>query len=365
MTVRLNRRGLIGFGAAAGARLARAGRGAAQGTPVGEDVRERLAAVVEPYAASGQFSGAVLVVRRGETLLRAGYGVADRVTGAANAPETAYQIASLTKAFTALACVQLEVAGRLSLDDPVTGYLPEVVHGEKDGVALTIRHLLSHTGGVPDFLGFYDVNNPLTYPRTFDRLLADIVARDLEFAPGTAFAYGNSGYVYAGVIVERVAGMPFEAYLKARIFGPAGMASSFIAQPPDPAPPMAKGYAVLNGQRVAVSDFGRVDLVWAAGGISSTVDDLRRWHEALLTETLAPRAAIEAMYRPVRDDYGLGWELSTLAGRPVVGHRGQTIGYVGNLSRFLADDALIVLLSNAQDAPELEIVTRLAKGLFA
>lgn len=364
MTIRTTRRRLLATGATAGAWFVDGRAGAAQ-SAVGDDITARLAAVIAPYAAAGRFGGAVLVARGGETLLRAGYGVANRISGAPNTPETAYQIASLTKAFTALACVQLELAGALALDDPVTAHLPEVVYGERDGVALTIRHLLSHTGGVPDFLGFYDAANPLSYPRTFDRLLADILARELEFVPGTRFAYGNSGYILAGLIVERASGMPFEAYLKDRIFGPAGMTRSYIAEPPEPAPPGAKGYLRLDGQWVAISDFGRVDLAWAAGGISSTIDDLRHWHEALLTESLAPRVAIDAMYVPILNGYGLGWEMGALAGRPVVGHGGQTVGYTTSLARFLEDGVLIVLLSNVQDAPKEEIVAALAGALFA
>jgi CubicO group peptidase (beta-lactamase class C family) len=363
MTMRIDRRRLLALGLAAGVVAAR--RVAAQtGTPVGGEIGERLAAVVRPYVASGQFSGALLVVHRGETLLRDGYGTANGITGAANTPATAYQIASLTKGFTALACVQLQEAGKLALDDPITTYLPEVVHASRDGVAITIRHLLNHTAGIPDFIGFYDLNNPLTYPRTRAKLLADILAHELDFTPGTRFAYSSSGYILAGLIVERVSGSSYEAYLKAKIFGPAGMADSFIVEPPDPAPPDSKGYAVVNGLRVAVSDFDRVDLLSSAGGISSTVDDLRRWHEALLTEKLAPRAAIEAMYARGLGDYGLGWEIGEIVGHAVVGHEGHTIGYDANLARFLEDDALIVLLSNAQDAPELEIVTKLTETLF-
>lgn len=335
------------------------------GTPIATDLTDRLDAVVLPYAEAETFAGAVLVARGNEPLLRKGYGIANRITGAANTPETAYQIASLTKAFTALACVQLQTAGKLSLDDPITAYLPEVVHAERDGVAMTVRMLLNHTSGVPDFLEFYDVNNPLTYPRTFQQLLTDIIAHELLFTPGTQFAYGNSEYIYAGLIIERVSGLSYEAYLKANIFGPAGMTATYLVDPPSPAPPAAKGYDFLYGQWIATSDFGRVDLVWAAGGITSTVDDLRRWHQALLTETLAPRAAIDAMYRPGLGDYGLGWEIGELAGHSLIGHEGHTIGFDSNLSRFLQDDALIVLLSNIQDAPEHEIVAALAGVLFA
>jgi len=337
---------------------------AASATPVSGDVSAQLEAVVRSYLEIDRFRGAVLVSYKGETLLRHGWGVANEITGAENTPETAYQIASLTKAFTAMSCVQLDEAGRLSLDDPITRYLPEVIHSEKDGVAITIRHLLSHTSGIPDFLGFYDVNNPFSYPRTFDQLFLDILEHDLDFTPGTEFFYGNSDYIYAGLIIERVSGLTYENYLKQHIFAPVGMNSSFVVEPPDPAPPIAKGYGVVTGQLVATSDFGRVDLVWSAGGITSTVDDLLRWHEALLGAKLASRAAIDAMYVPVLENYGLGWETQTIAGHRAIEHEGHTIGYDAKLARFLEDDLLIILLSNLQDAPVAEIAEGLAEVVF-
>jgi CubicO group peptidase (beta-lactamase class C family) len=333
-------------------------------TPVAGDLEDQLDAVISEYVDVGTFRGAVLVNRSGETVLRKAYGTANEISSTPNTPETAYQIASLTKAFTALACVQLDGEGRLSLDDPITRYLPEVTHAELNSVAVTIRHLLSHTSGVPDFLDFYDVNNPLSYPRTFNKLLGDIIVHDLLFTPGSEFAYSNSGYIYAGLIIERVSGATYETYLKEHIFKPAGMTESYIVDPPDPAPPAAIGYGMVNDQLVGVSAFGRVDLVWSAGGITSTVDDLLRWHEALLTEDLASRAAIEAMYQPILDSYGLGWESETIAGRHAVDHEGHTIGFDSNLTRFLEDDAVIIVLSNLQDAPEAEITERLADVLF-
>jgi CubicO group peptidase (beta-lactamase class C family) len=328
---------------------------------------ERLDAVLQGYSEREEFAGTALVTRGGETLLRAGYGLANRETGEANTPELGYQIASLTKGFTALACVQLEEAGALSLDDPITEYLPEVVHGEREGVPITIRHLLAHTAGVPDFLGFYDVYNPFSYPESREALIADIVERELEFTPGTEFRYGNSGYIYAGLIVERVARRSFEEYLNAEIFGPAGMTQTFLEEPPPDAPSLAAGYGVVAGQVIATSVFGRVDLAWAAGGITSTVDDMLRWHEALLTGKLASQAAIAAMYSEALDgsEYGLGWETVEVAGGRAVGHTGQTIGYAAQLHRFLGEGVVIVLLSNLQDAPVRAIGDELAGIVLA
>ena len=361
----ISRRQFVAVAGAAGLGLVAPNRRATATAQSGE-IAQRLDAAVRAYAERDEFAGAVLVTRGGEPLLRTAYEPANRTTDEPNTPETGYQIASLTKAFTALACVQLQEAGELSLDDPITRFLPEVTHAERDGVAITIRHLLAHTAGVPDFIGFYDVENPLTYPRTFDQLLGDILERELEFTPGSQYAYSNSGYIYAGLIIERASGQTYEAYLREHILDPAGMADTFIVDAPEPAPPLATGYADFNGQLFPVSNFGRVDLVWSAGGLTSTLDDLLRWHETLLTETLAPRAAIEAMYQPtpVTPEYGLGWEITDVGGHHSIGHEGHTIGYDAKLDRFIANDVVIVLLCNRQIAPVREISTELAAIVF-
>lgn len=334
-----------------------------QATPLTSDLTARLDAELQRVTSEGRFSGAALIQARGQTVLRAGYGYAEIFREEPNTPETAYQIASLTKAFTALAIAQLAEAGRLDLDAPVAPWLPEAPHLALDGVDVTPRMLLSHTAGVPDFLGFYDVANPLSYPRTFDQLLADIVERELEFVPGTAYRYGNSAYIYAGLIIERVAGQTYEAYLREHILEPAGMTNTWLVQPPDPAPPIAVGYGEFNGQLVGVSAWGRVDLVWAAGGLSSTVDDLLRWHQALQSDLLASRSTIDELYRPVMDNYGLGWETDVISGHTSIGHEGHTIGYDAKLARFLDDDALIILLSNRQT--EIDNIGEIGDGLAA
>jgi CubicO group peptidase (beta-lactamase class C family) len=338
--------------------LVRVSGGPAWATPVATG---ELAVAMQGFAEEGAFTGAVLVARGGEPLLRAGYGIADKISGALNMPDTAYQIASLTKAFTATAVMQLAVAGALSLDEPFATYLPEMTHTGRDGVEATVRHLLSHTAGVTDFFTLYDAGNPLGYPRTFDQLLADLDARELEFTPGTEQRYSNGGYTYAGLIVERLSGQPLETYLKEHILEPARMASTYILEPPDPAPPVARGYGLINGQEVAISDFSRIDLIAAAGGLTSTVDDMLRWHQALQSDLLLPGEAVATMYEPVFGTYGLGWEREFIAGRVSTGHEGTSLGFRSKLVRFLADDVVIVLLGNMLEAEVGQIAGRLAR----
>lgn len=319
---------------------------------------------MQRFVDAGAFTGAALVAQGDAVLLRAGYGIASQITEAMNSPETAYQIASLTKAFTATAVMQLALDGELSLDDPFAVYLPEIVHTGRDGVPATIRHLLTHTAGVPDFFTIYDAGNPLSYPLSFEQLIADMDARELEFTPGTEQRYSNGGYTYAGLIIERVSGLGFEAYLKENILEPAGMTATYILDPPEPAPPVAKGYGVINGTEIAISDFSRIELIAAAGGLTSTVDDLLRWSRALTDGSIIPSTALAEMETPVLGGYGMGWEWTRLGGRDAIGHEGTSLGFRTKLARFPDDGVVIVLLGNKLEAEVTEIADALAATLF-
>lgn len=334
---------------------------AAAATPTATDVSARLDRDMRGFVDGIGFGGAVLVARGGRVVLRRAYGSADRVAKAPNTPETAFQIGSLSKAFTGMAIVQLAEAGRLSLDDPITARIPEFPHAERDGVAVTLRQMLAHTSGIPDFLGFHDAGDPAAWPRSFASLRADIEAKPLLFTPGAEYAYSNSAYDLLGVIVERVSGESFEGYLSRRILQPLGMTSSWLFAAPNPAPPVAVGYGKFRGVEIGVSIFSCVDLAFAAGGITSTVDDLLRWDRALLTDRLATRASIAEMLAPGLHGYGLGWQTETISGHRSVGHDGTTIGYRSKLSRFLAADATIIVLANDQRMD----VDRVTAGLAA
>ena len=324
---------------------------ATTGTPVAtptSDLEARLDAVLASYAADRRFFGAALMAIDGQLVLRKGYGFADPRTQLANTPETNYQIASITKTFTAALIMQLRDEGKLSLDDPASRYLPDYPNLEQDSVEITIRQLLSHTSGVIDFLSLYDLRNPFSFPPDLATLLDRIKEEPLVFTPGSDFLYSNSGYLYLGQIIREITGQNWAAALAERITEPLGLRRTWLNPPADPAP-QAIGYYTLSGLLLPVSQYGRPDLAEAAGGLTSTVDDLLAWDQALWSGKVVSLETVEEMAKPIRNNYGLGLEHTRLNDLPAIGHFGQTVGFRTVYERIPELNATIIVLSNRQD----------------
>jgi CubicO group peptidase (beta-lactamase class C family) len=291
--------------------------------------------------------------------------LADRVCGVPNTAQTTLRIGSITKQFTAVAVMQLQGAGRLSVDDPITRFLPDFPTPEHEGVPITIHHLLSHTSGIPELFRFYSPFNQADWPATPRELVYEI-ARDhsLDFVPATGFSYSNTGYLALGLIVEEAAGQPYAAYLNEHVFAPLGMDDTGFEAADDARPNPAAGYGSGTGTQ-DVSTRTRLDIASAAGGMFSTVEDLYRWDRALYTEQLVDRVSLERMFAPVFMDYAYGWVTADVAGRRAVGHDGGIDGFVSLFVRFPDDDAVAVVLANQENAVLGPIVEHIVADLFA
>ncbi|MBI1791268.1 MAG: beta-lactamase family protein, partial [Acidobacteria bacterium] len=222
-------------------------------------------------AAEGKFSGAVLVAQEGKTLFEKAYGLADREKKAPNTLDTQFRLGSMNKMFTAVATLQLVEAGKLSLGDPLSKVLPDYPNQEL-ARKVTVRHLLTHTGGTGDIFGPEYEKNRLSL-----KALADYVklygARALKFEPGARWEYSNYGFLLLGYVVERVSGKSYYEYVRENIFQPAGMASTDSAPETENVHRRASGYMKEGG--VWKSNGGT--LPWrgtSAGGGYSTVRDL-------------------------------------------------------------------------------------------
>jgi CubicO group peptidase (beta-lactamase class C family) len=338
---------------------------AAQSTPVatpGSELEGRLDAVLAPYAADRRFFGAALIATDGKPVLRKGYGFANPMQKVANTPETGYQIASITKTFTASMIMQLRDEGKLSIDDPASRYLSGYPNLERDGVAVTIKQLLSHTSGVVDFLSLYDLENPSSFPPDLAALIDNIKRQPLAFTPGSDYLYSNSGYLFLGRIIEQITGASWETVLNQRLLEPLGMTHTWLTVPADPGP-QAIGFLSVRGLLLPISTFGRTDLAEAAGGITSTVDDLLIWDQALWSGIVVPPATLAEMETPVLNDYGLGLAQSTLDGMPAIGHFGHTVGFRTDYEHIPELNATIIILSNREDIELGQISDALASEL--
>lgn len=323
---------------------------------------DALAAALERYAAKlaegDVFSGTVLVARKGEVVFAKAYGAARREPVVPNTLETRFELASLSKLFTAVAIAQLVEQGRLSFDSSVAGVLPDYPN-PKVGRRITIHHLLTHTSGLPDFYRngkMRALEDSIHTLRDFWRTFA---LDSLWSEPGARFDYSNSNYILLGSVIEQVSGMAFEAYVQRHIVDPAGMTRTCYCEPgaPDRATPYSRYTAGFGPSRRAVIErwvevpSGAKRPGAPGGGGISTVGDLARFADALLTHRLlTPRMTALVLEPKVAMDSegqrGYGFEVYDWGGTRVVGHGGNFWGTMTQLDIYPESAYAVVVLSN-------------------
>ncbi len=302
-------------------------------------------------------SVSIAIVRDGEIAFTKAYGKAsDQLTAT---PDLPYQIASNSKQFTAMALLLLEDEGKLSLDDKVSKYLPQVSGSD----TMTLRQLLDHTSGMRDFwpqdYAFPAMATPVKP--------ADIVARwasaALDYEPGTKTQYTNTAYVAAGLVVEKVAGEPLMQFLASRIFRPLGMAS-VISQDVavGPAFPVGFGRAALGPVR-AEPPAAR-GWLYAAGELSMTASDLARWNIARMSRALVPaddwttQETATLLKDGTDTKYGLGVGIDQFEGHRRVAHGGESVGFLSTNQVFPDDKAAVTVLTNSWSGDAQSAIAR-------
>jgi CubicO group peptidase (beta-lactamase class C family) len=302
-----------------------------------------LALLLEP-------GSAFLLLRDGKPVETRVEGTADIRTGRPITARTNFRLASVSKQFTATAILLLARDGRLTLDDAASRHLPA---WPAYAQAVTIRHLLTHTSGLPD----YDDGVPDATPQLSDADVYAFVQRQsaLLFAPGSRYRYSNTAYALLALIVEHASGQPFPAFLKARIFRPLGMKRTLAyTRTGPPVPARAYGHS-RSGGGWRVDDQSPTSAVLGDGGIYSNLNDLARWVRALERCTLLDCETLNASWTSARLNdgtpvhYGFGWRLETRDGRPVIGHTGETRGFRNALLRFPAERLTVILLTNRNE----------------
>lgn len=298
---------------------------------------------------------AIAVSRHGTLAYAHGYGYADVNRRVPVTADTRFEIGSITKEFTAACIMQQVRAGKLTLDDPLGKFVPEYAAAS----TVTIRQLLSHTSGIPEY-AFYGQANPSTLPA----ILALVGKKPLLFDPGTRFRYSNTNYVLLGRILELTSHEPYEQYVREHIFAPAHMEQSGFTSPAGGIPEMALGYQKSGAIGPPIEGD---DAVAAAGNIVSTVGDMVKWNLALASGAIVARADLDLMQTPIRlkdgssAPNGLGFAIDSVAGHPRISHNGGTDGFTSTDAVFPRDDESIVVLENmAEGSPE-----RVSSAIFA
>jgi CubicO group peptidase (beta-lactamase class C family) len=337
---------------------------------------------LQAEAAAGRFSGAVIVARGDRVLFRGAYGPADRGTGERLTPEHRFRLASVSKQFTAAAILQLQDRGVLSVDDPVCRWIQPCPEAWR---AVTLHHLLSHQSGVPDLMTRPDWSKLRWRDWTLPELQADSAARPLAFQPGEEAGYSNAAYNLLGSVIERATGRPFAEHLRTALLDPLGLKNTGWD---DGSVPLATGYAA-TAEGLGARRKAGASVVFAAGALYSTVDDMLAWNRALhgvggkAGTLLSPRSYAQMTAADpartyggverggVRQTFGYGLFIGSAGRRVTPGFDDRQFFHTGSWSGFRsmaayqpdADVTVIVLSNNYEGDSMLAAQRAMAEAL--
>ncbi|GAA0869669.1 hypothetical protein GCM10009116_15050 [Brevundimonas basaltis] len=307
---------------------------------------ERMDQVVRASVEAEQFSGSVLVARDREILLDRGYGLANREWNIPNDGDTKFRLASVTKQFTAVAVMILHERGLVDLDAPVKTWLPDAPAAWDD---VTVRHLLTHTSGVPSFTSFDDYDATKTLPATLDSLIARFRDRPLDFQPGEGWAYSNSGYVLLTAVVEQASGQSYADFVAGALFQPLGMSDSGYDSHAAILPRRAAGYTP-SARGIINADYVDMSIPQGAGALYSTTHDLLKWTQGVFGGRLLRPESLTLLTTPVRNQYAFGLIVTEKDGNTTVGHSGGIEGFNTYLAYDPARRMTVVVLGNLNGA---------------
>src|SRR5215203_864313 len=297
-----------------------------------------------------QVPGVSIAIVRGDSIVLArGYGFANLEHRVPASDSTVYQSGSLGKQFTGTAVGMLARQGRLKVDDAITRWLPE---GKGTWDSITVRQLLTHTSGVPDYT---DSLIDLRKDYTEDQLVRLAASQPLDFPPGTSWSYSNTGYLLLGVLIHRVTGRFYGDVLRDLLFDPLGMHTRVISEA-DIVPNRAAGYRLVKGQVKNQEWVSPTLNTTADGALYLTANDLARWALGLRERRLPPAPVLDEAWTPVRlkdggvFPYGYGWGLADQRGHRRIGHTGSWQGFKTAIYRYPEFDLTVVALANLAEA---------------
>lgn len=282
------------------------------------------------------------LIRDGRVVRHGEYGYADLENRVKVRRDTRFEIGSMTKQFTAAVIVLMAKDGKLSLDDPIGKYISDLPESWQP---LTIRRLLSHTSGLKDYLGSFSIAESRYVPPK--EIIDKMGKAKLDFEPGTAWAYSNTGYLLASMLAEKIDGKPLPKIYEERLFKPLGMTSTSSSSPDTVIPNRARGY-MPGAKSLQNAPVINPSLASGAGLLVSTLDDMAKWQKALQTG----RIPTEEMWKPVAMkngslwNYGLGWMIEPSQGKTIIHHGGNTAGQSSDILIFPDRKEALVVFTN-------------------
>lgn len=337
----------------------------------GQTKTDKLDKLISTYAEYGKFNGSVLVAEKGEVIYKKGFGLANMEWNIPNKSDTKHRLGSITKQFTSMLIIQLVQQGKLKLDVPISTYLPD--YPKKNGDAITIHHLLTHTSGTPSYTSYPNYREMMSEAYRPDEIVRLFADSSLQFKPGERFEYSNSGYILLGFIIEKVTGKSYEQVLQDNIFTPLRMNNTGYEHHRTLLMYRASGYD-KNGRNYVNASFLDMSVPYAAGALYSTVEDLYLWDQALYTEKLLPKKYMDLLFDKhtpaFGQHYGYGWQIgemaigSTQERLQTINHGGGINGFNTLITRIPSDKSLIVFLNNTGGAPLQEMTVAISGILY-
>lgn len=307
---------------------------------------------------------ALTVIQNGRRVKTGAYGCSNLELKTPVTPDTVFEIGSITKQFTSACILLLAQEGKLSVDDPVSKYLPDTPPSWSH---ITLRHLLTHTSGIKTYtaLDGFELRRHLTQPQ----FIESIGALPLDSQPGDKYAYCNTGFNLLGYVIENVSGEGYWNFLSARILGPLGMSATTNREPRHLLPGRANGYEFSPGGGWVNRDYDLTD-IFSAGALVSTVGDLAKWDAALNSSNLLSESSKEQMWSPTKlnsgalHPYGFAWWVDPVQGHRRIGHTGETSGFNASFERFPEDKLSLVVLCNTGESERADGIAKAIAPLY-
>jgi CubicO group peptidase (beta-lactamase class C family) len=317
---------------------------------INKNTQLKIINYIKDYSKEYEFSGTILIAQGSTIILNKAFGMADYENNIPNTTQTAFEIASTTKQFTATAILKLQEKKLLNVQDKLSKYIPDYPNGDE----IKIYNLLNHTSGIHDYVESTESIESGNHASTLEELIELFKNKPLDFDTGTEFEYSNSNYILLGYIIEKVSKKNYKDYIKENILKPLNLSNTGFLSNKATIKDKAIGYDTIdnseNEYKKAIDTEG--SLIASAGEIYSTVEDLYRWEEALYAGKIINKESLKEMFTPNSSDYGYGWFVyESSKGNRIISHGGNLSGYTSYVKRNVDKKYLIIILSNRDYDP--------------
>jgi CubicO group peptidase (beta-lactamase class C family) len=332
-------------------------------TSLGADYLQKADEYLQKELQLNRFMGSVMVARSNQIVFIKGYGLANLEHNIPNGPDTKFRLGSITKQFTAVCILKLQEEGKLSVDDPISKFITDC---PTNWSGIKIRHLLTHTSGIPSFTGFPDYVETMMLRSLPEKTIGRFRDKPLEFKPGERFVYSNSGYILLGYLVEKASGKAYEDYLQKAIFKPLGMKDSGYDHFEQVLPHRATGYS-RDADHWVNSAYIDMTVPYGAGALYSTVEDFYRWYQCWRDRKILSEASWKMMTTPEKGNYGFGIGITEhfkKTDQKAYEHGGGINGFATSMKWFPEADLFIAAFANSDSARADVVANNLAALMF-